>query len=68
MDEVGCHPHAIAQYTNMKTPPWKLIIPIICFELCKYQKGDTDPILYRLYYSHLLDYLIDHTQILNKWI
>ena len=36
LDEVGFHTYVIAQYTVMKTPPWKLIVPTICFDLCKY--------------------------------
>ena len=47
LDEVGFHTNAIAPYTAMKTPPWKLIVPTICFDLCKYKKSETDPILYR---------------------
>ena len=33
-DEVGFHTHAIAPYTVMNTPPWKLIVPTVCFDLC----------------------------------
>ena len=47
----------------MKTPPWKLIVHSICFELCKYRKSDTDPVLYRYYYSELCDSFTDHTFI-----
>ena len=65
LDEVGFHPHVIAPYMVMKTPPWKLIVPSICFELCKYNKSDTDPVLYRYYYSKLLDYFTDHTFMLT---
>ena len=28
----------IAPYTVMKTPPWKLIVPTVCFDLCKYKR------------------------------
>ena len=56
LDELGFHTHVIALYKVMKTPPWKLIIPSICFELCKYKKSDTDPVLYGYYYSDLLNY------------
>ena len=38
----------------MKTPPWKLIVPTVCFDLCKYKKSDTDPTLYRLHYSEYI--------------
>ena len=55
LDEVGFHTHVIAPYTVMKTPPWKLIEPTGCFDLCKYKKSETDPTLYRLYYSELLE-------------
>ena len=55
LDEVGFHTHVIAPYTVMKTPPWKLIVPTVCFDLCKYKKSDTDPTLYRLHYSELLE-------------
>ena len=33
---------------------WKLIVPTVCFDLCKYKKSDIDPTLYRLHYSELL--------------
>ena len=39
----------------MKTPPWKLIVPTVCFDLCKYKKSERDPTLYRLHYSELLE-------------
>ena len=41
--EWGFHTHVIAPYTVMKTPHWKLIVPTVCFDLCKYKKSDTDP-------------------------
>ena len=66
LDEVGFHSHVIVPYKVMKTPPWKLIVPSICFELCKYKKSDTDPVLYRYYYSELLDYFTDHTFIFTN--
>ena len=47
----------------MKTPPWKLIVPTVCFDLCKYKKSETEPTLYRLYYSELLEYFTDYTRI-----
>ena len=47
----------------MKTPPWKLIVPTICFDLCKYKKSETDPNLYRLHYSVLLESFTDYTHI-----
>ena len=47
----------------MKTPPWKLIVPTVCFDLCKYKKSDTDPTLYRLHYSELLESFTDYTHI-----
>ena len=34
LDEVGFHTPVIAPYTVMKTPPWKLIVPTVCFDLC----------------------------------
>ena len=43
LDGVGFHPHVIAPYTVMKTPPWKLIVPTVCFDLWKYKKSETDP-------------------------
>ena len=52
---MGFHPHVMTPYKAMKTPPWKLIVPTVCFDLCKYKKSATDPTLYRLYYSQLLD-------------
>ena len=63
LDGVGFHTHVIAPYTVMKTPPWKLIVPTVCFDLCKYKKSDTDPILYRLHYSELLESFADYTHI-----
>ena len=47
----------------MKTPPWKLLVPTVCFDLCKYKKSDTDPTLYRLHYSELLESFTDYTHI-----
>ena len=47
----------------VKTPSWKLIVPIVYFDLCKYKKSDTHPTLYHLYYSELLDYFSDYTHI-----
>ena len=64
LDEVGFHPHVIAPYKVMKTPPWKLIVPTVCFYLCKYKKSETDPTLYRLHYSELLDSFTDYRHIL----
>ena len=64
LDGVGFHTHVIAPYTVMKTPPWKLILPTVCFDLCKYKKSDTDPTLYRLHYSELLESFTDYTHIL----
>ena len=56
LDEVGFHTHVIAPYTVMKTPPWKLILPTVCFDLCKYKKSETDPTLYRLHYSESFEF------------
>ena len=47
----------------MKTPPWKLIVATVCFDLCKYKKSKTDPTLYRLHYSELLESFTDYTHI-----
>ena len=63
LDRVGFHTHVIAPYTVMKTPPWKLIVPTVCFDLCKYKKSDTDATLYRLHYSELLESFTDYTHI-----
>ena len=63
LDGVGFHTHVIAPYTVMKTPPLKLIVPTVCFDLCKYKKSDTDPTLYRLHYSELLESFTDYTHI-----
>ena len=57
------HTHVIAPYMVMKTPPWKLIVPTVCFDLCKYKKSDTDPTSYRLHYSELLQSFTDYTHI-----
>ena len=43
LDEVGVHTHVIAPYKVMETPPWKLMVPTVCFVLCKYKKSETDP-------------------------
>ena len=48
----------------MKTPPWKLIVPTFCFDLCKHKESETDPNLYRLNYSELLESFTDYTHIL----
>ena len=66
LDVVGFHTHVIALYTVMKTPPWKLIVPTVCFDLCKYKKSDTDPTLYRLHYSELLESLTAYTHIFTN--
>ena len=57
------HLDVTASYKLMKTPPWKLIVPTVCFHLCKYKKSEIDPTLYRLYYSELLDSFTDYTHI-----
>ena len=36
LDDVGFHTPVIAPYKVMKTPPWKLFVQTVCFELCKY--------------------------------
>ena len=63
LDEVGFHTHVIAPYTVMKTLPWKLIIPTVWFDLFKYKKSETEPTLYRLHYSELLESFTDYTHI-----
>ena len=60
---MGVHTHVSAPYTVMKTAPWKLIIPTVCFDLCKYKKSETDPTLYRLHYSELLEFFADYTHL-----
>ena len=57
LEEVSFHTHVIAPYTVMKSPPWKLIVQTVCFDLCKYKKSETDPTLYRLHYSELKESL-----------
>ena len=63
LDEVGFHTRFIAPYTVMETPPWKLIVQTVCFDLCKYKKSETDPTLYRLHYSELLECYTYYTHI-----
>ena len=41
----------------------KLIVPTVCFDVCKYKKGETDPNLYRLHYSELLESFTEYTHI-----
>ena len=53
----------IAPYKVMETPPGKLIVSDVSFDLCKYKKSETDPTLYRLYYSELLKYFTGDTHI-----
>ena len=67
LNEVGFHPHVIAPYKVMKSPPWKLIVRNICFEFCKYKNCDTDQVLYSCYYSELLGTFTDHTFIFTDW-
>ena len=43
--------------------PWKLIIPTVCFDLCKYKKSETDTTLYCLYYSEFVESFTDYTHI-----
>ena len=57
-DVVGFHSHVIAPYTVMKTPPWKLIVPPVCFDLCKYKSN-----LIFVYYFELLESFTDYTHI-----
>ena len=63
LDDVVFHTHVIAPYKVMKTPPWKLIVPNVCFDLCKYKKSETDPTLYCLFYSELLESFTNYTHI-----
>ena len=35
LDEVGFHTHVITPYKVMKTPLWNVIVPSVCFDLCK---------------------------------
>ena len=63
LDELGFHTHVISPYMVMETPPWKLIVPTVCFDLCKYKQSDTDPTLYRLHKSELLESFTDYTHI-----
>ena len=63
LDEVGFHPHVITPYKVMETTPWKLIVPDVSFDLCKYKKRGTDPNLYHLYYSELQESFMDYTHI-----
>ena len=58
-----CDVSNIALYTVMKTPPWKLIVPTVCFHLCKYKKSETDPTSYHFHYSELLESFTDYTPI-----
>ena len=66
LDEVGFHTHVITPYKVMKSPPWKLIVPTVCFDLCKYKTSETDPTLYDLYYSKLLESFTDYTPIFTN--
>ena len=63
LDELGFQTHVIAPYTVMTTQPWKLIVPNVCFDLCKYKKTDADPTLHRLHNSELLESFTDYTHI-----
>ena len=65
---MGFHPHVIAPYKVMKkTPPWKLIVLTVYFDLCKYKKSETDPTLYRLDFSELLDSFTEYTHIFTHF-
>ena len=50
-------------YTVMKTPPWTLVVPTVCCTLCKYRKSGTDLVLYRSYYSELMDLMMAIKQL-----
>ena len=63
LDDLGFHTHVIAPYPVIKTPPWKLIKPTVCFDLYKYKKSETDLTLYHLHYSELLESFTDYTYI-----
>ena len=63
LDEVGFYTHVTAPYTVMKTPPWKIIVLTVCFDLCKYKMRETDSTVYRLHYSELLESFTDCTHI-----
>ena len=55
------HTRVIAPYKVMKTQPWKLIVPTVCFDSCKYKKSETDNTFYRLHYSESLESFTDYT-------
>ena len=63
LDVVGFHTHVFAPYTVMKTLPWKLIIPTVCFDLCEYKKSETQIQPYIVHYSELLESFTDYTHI-----
>ena len=63
LDEVGFHPHMIAPSKVTSTPPWKIIVPDVCFDLCKHKKCETDPVYFRLFFAELLEQFRDHTHI-----
>ena len=63
LDKMGFHPHVITPYNVMKTPPWTLIVPTVCFDVCKYMNSYTHLLVYRLYYSELLEYFKNYTHM-----
>ena len=63
LDEMGFHPHMIAPSKVTSTPPWKFIVPDVCFDLCKHKKCETDPVYFRLFFAELIEQFRDHTHI-----
>ena len=60
---MGFHTHGIVSYKVKQAPSWKLSVPTVCFDLCKYKTSETDRTLYHLYYFELLESLTYYTHI-----
>ena len=50
------------KWVSILMSSWKLIVPTVCFDLCKY-KSETDPTLYCLHYYEFLESFTDYTHI-----
>ena len=63
IDNVGFDPEDIEQFAYSRVPPWKYIMPNTCFDLSRYKKSETDPIVFRTHFIALVEHLDDHVHI-----
>ncbi len=63
LENIGFDVDDIEQFAYSRVPPWKFIVPDTCFSLSQYKKADTDPVLFRTYFSELEDQFVDYVHI-----